>query len=51
MYADMFDLDRRVMKFFVGTDGMQRFLAHYGEQVAEPARLRRNRRGKAREEA
>ena len=51
MYADMFDLDRRVMKFFVGTDGMQRFLAHYGEQVAEPTRLRRNRRGKAREEA
>ena len=43
MYADMFDLDRRMMKFFVGTEGMQRFLAHYGEEVAEPSRLRRKR--------
>jgi hypothetical protein len=43
MYADMFDLDRRMMKFFVGTEGMQRFLAHYGEEVAEPANLRRKR--------
>lgn len=45
MYADMFDLDRRMMKFFVGTEGMQRFLAHYGEEVADPAALRRRRKG------
>ncbi len=44
MYADIFELDRRVMKFFVGTDGMQRFLAYYGAEVAEPAALRRNRK-------
>ena len=43
MYADMFDLDRRMMKFFIGTDGMQRFLAHHGEVVEDPDSLRRNR--------
>ena len=43
MYADMFDLDRRVMKFFVGVEGMQRFLAYYDAEVDDPASLRRKR--------
>lgn len=43
MYADMFDLDRRVMKFFVGTEGMQRFLAYYNAEVDDPDALRRQR--------
>lgn len=43
MYADMFDLDRRVMKFFVGVEGMQRFLAYYDAEIDDPASLRRKR--------
>jgi hypothetical protein len=37
----MFDLDRRVMKFFVGVEGMQRFLAYYDAEIDDPASLRR----------
>ena len=44
MYADMLHLDRRVMRFFVGEDGMERFLTHHGIEVSEAMRKQRRTR-------
>ena len=44
MFADMLHLDRRVMRFFVGEDGMERFLTHHGVEVSEEMKKQRRRK-------
>lgn len=44
MYVDVYLIDRRVMKFFIGTDGMERFLGYYGEEVPNATSMRRSKR-------
>ena len=46
MFADMLHLDRRVMRFFVGPDGMERFLTHHGVEVDDAMRKQRRTRRK-----
>ena len=46
MFADMLHLDRRVMRFFVGPDGMERFLNHHGVEVSEEMKKQRRVRRK-----
>lgn len=44
MFADMLHLDRRVMRFFIGEDGMERFLTHHGVPVDDSVRKARRTR-------
>ena len=44
MYADMLQLDRRVMRFFVGADGMERFLTYHGVEVSDEMKKQRRKR-------
>ena len=44
MFADMLHLDRRVMRFFVGADGMERFLTYHGVEVSEAMKKQRRER-------
>ena len=44
MFADMLHLDRRVMRFFIGEDGMERFLTHHGVPIDDSVRKPRRTR-------
>jgi putative hemolysin len=44
MFADMLHLDRRVMRFFIGEDGMERFLTYHGVPVDDSVRKARRTR-------